>query len=273
MNDVDQVFQQFGINTSISMIIFTGALVAARVIPLIVFSPFLGGEVVPTEVKIGIGVTFSIVLFPAVAERISYVPASAIPFMLCFAKEVFIGISLAFVVSVVFDAARVAGNLVDVMSGAQMAQVMVPMFQQQATIYSTFKFMLTVTLFLTLNGHHWVINTLADSLILLPVDQFPRFSHGAWGFFELVARTFGDMLRIGMSLAAPGMIVSFMVDMAMGMINRVAPQVQVFFMSMSIKPLAAALVISVGVLQILERIHGEFEHMLKLLQDAVRMLT
>ena len=67
MNEVDQVFQQFGINTSISMIIFAGALVAARVIPLIVFSPFLGGEVVPTEVKIGIGVTFSIVLFPAVA--------------------------------------------------------------------------------------------------------------------------------------------------------------------------------------------------------------
>jgi len=273
MNDVDQIFQQFGINTSISMIIFAGALVAARVIPLIVFSPFLGGEVVPTEVKIGLGVMFSIVLFPAVSERISMVPANAIPFILCFAKEVFIGISLAFVVSVIFDAARVAGNLVDVMSGAQMAQVMVPAFQQQATLYATFKFMLTVTLFLTLNGHHWVIQTLGDSLILLPVDQFPRFSHGAWGFFELVARTFGDILRIGMSLAAPGMIAAFMVDMAMGMINRVAPQVQVFFMSMSIKPLAATLVISVGILQILERIQGEFEHMLKLLQDAVRLLT
>jgi flagellar biosynthetic protein FliR len=255
------------------MIIFTAALVAARVVPLVVFSPFLGGEVVPPDVKIGLGVLFSVILFPAVAERVTMVPASAIPFVLCFAKEVFIGISLAFVTSVIFDAARVAGNLVDVMSGAQMAQVMVPMFQQQATIYSTFKFLLTVTLFLTLNGHHWVIQTLGDSLVLLPVDQFPRFSHGLWGFFELVARTFGDILLIGMSLAAPGMIAAFMVDMAMGLINRVAPQVQVFFMAQSIKPLTATLVISVGILQILQRIDREFEHMLKLLQDAVRLLT
>lgn len=271
--EIDQVFAQFGFHTSISMVIFTAALVAARVVPVIVFSPFLGGEVVPAEVKIGVGVLLSIVLFPAVAERISSVPHTPLPYILTFAKEVFIGIALAFVVSMVFDAARIAGNLVDVMAGAQMAQVMVPMFQQQATLYATLKLMMTVTLFLTINGHHWVINTLGDSLILLPVDQFPSFSHGMWGFFETMMRNFADVMRLGIALSGPGLIAAFVTDLAMGMINRVAPQVQVFFIAMSIKPLAAALVMVVAIYAVLARIQGEFELMLKHLQDAVRLLV
>jgi len=271
--EIDQVFAQFGFHTSISMVIFTAALVAARVVPVIVFSPFLGGEVVPPEVKIGVGVLLSIVLFPAVAERVSYVPHTPLPYILTFAKEVFIGISLGFVVNMVFDAARVAGNMIDTMGGAQMAQVMVPMFQQQTTIYASLKLMLAVTLFLTINGHHWVIQTLGDSLVLLPVDQFPSFSHGIWGFFDTVMRTFGDMLSVGMSLAAPAIITSFITDLGLGMINRVAPQVQVFFISMSIKPLAVALVMMVSVYAILGRMQLEFELMLKHLQDAVRLLV
>ncbi len=271
--ELDQVFAQFGFHTSISMVIFTAALVAARVVPVIVFSPFLGGEVVPPDVKIGVGVLLSIVLFPAVSERVSYVPHTPLPYILTFAKEVFIGISLAFVVSMVFDAARVAGNMIDTMGGAQMAQVMVPMFQQQATIYASLKLMLAVTLFLTINGHHWVIQTLGDSLVLLPVDQFPSFTHGMWGFFETVMRNFADVMKVGIALAAPGMIAAFVTDVAMGMINRVAPQVQVFFMAMSIKPLAAALVMVVAIYAVLSRIQVEFELMIKHLQDAARLLV
>lgn len=272
-SQIDAVFAQLGFQTSLSMVIFTGALIAARIVPLIVFSPFLGGESIPNEVKIGLGVLLSVVLYPAVAERVSLTPTAAIPFIVTFAKEVFIGIALAFIVSLVFDAARIAGSLVDTMAGAQMAQVMVPMLGQQSTIYGTFKFMLAVTLFLTINGHHWVINALGDSLVLLPVDQFPAFSRGMWGFFDLLIRTFGDLIQIGIALAAPGMIAAFVTDIAMGAINRVAPQVQVFFMAMSIKPMAAALVTGVAILQILQRMGTEFEHMLRVLQDAIRLLA
>lgn len=270
---IEEVFQRLGFQTSMSVIIMTGALVAARVIPTIAFSPFLGGESVPTEVKIGLGLLLTMVLFPAVSERISEVPTGPLPFILTMAKEVFIGISLAFIISLVFDAARVAGNLVDVMTGAQQAQLQVPMIGQQGTIWSAFKLMLTVTLFLSMNGHHWVISILGDSLVLIPVDQFPRFSHGMWGFFEQLMRVFGDLMRLGVALAAPGILAAFVTDLAMGMINRVAPQVQVFFMAMSLKPIVAGLVMFVTIYEILARVGGEFSLMLKLLQDAVRLLV
>jgi len=270
---IEEVFARLGLQTSMSVLLMTGALVAARVIPTIAFSPWMGGESVPNEVKIGLGLMLTLVLFPAVSERISEVPTSALPFILTLAKEVFIGLSLAFVISLVFDAARVAGHMVDVMTGAQQAQMQVPMLGQQGSIWSGFKAMLTITLFLTLNGHHWVINTLADSLVLLPVDQFPRFSHGMWGFFELIMRVFGDLMKLGIALAAPGILAAFLVDLSMGMVNRVAPQVQVYFMAMSLKPIVGALVMFVTLYEILNRIGGEFTIMLRLMRDAVRLLV
>src|SRR5687768_7505597 len=104
-SQIEEVFRQVGFQTSISLIIMTASLVAARVIPVIAFSPFLGGESVPTEVKIGVGITLTVVLFPAVSERVSEMPVGALPYILTLAKEVFIGISIAFIVGMVFDAA------------------------------------------------------------------------------------------------------------------------------------------------------------------------
>lgn len=271
---IEQVFQQkLGIDTPVSLLLISGALVAARIIPAIAFSPFLGGESMPMEVKIGVGITLTLVLFPGVSERVAELPTGPLMLVLTLAKEVFIGICLAFVVSLVFDAVRVAGNLVDTMVGAQQAQLQVPMFQSQATLWSTFKVMLTVTLFLTMNGHHWVINILADSLLILPVDQFPRFGHGMWAFFETMIRVFADLLRLGLALSAPGMLAGFVTDLAMGMINRVAPQVQVFFVSMSIKPMVGALIIFITIYEIMSRVQREFQFMLETMQNAVRLLV
>jgi flagellar biosynthetic protein FliR len=258
--------------TNLSLLIFTMALLLARVLPLIILSPFLGGEVVPTEVRIGLGVLISLVLFPAVSERITSVPISALPYIALMLKELFIGVALAFIVSMVTDAARVAGTVVDTMSGASMAQVMVPQIQQQVSLFSSLKIQLTVVTFLTLNGHHLVIHALADSLHLVPLDEFPRFSYGSWPFFELLLRVFGDMFKIGLALAAPAALSTFLTDLSLGMINRVAPQVQVFFISMAVKPVVAVMMGFVALHLVLGRIVEESAGMLKLLRDAIQLL-
>src|SRR4051812_9126108 len=113
---LDDVLAQFGTKLNFSLVLFAVGLLMCRILPVLVLSPFLGGEVVPTEVKIGIGVTLSIVLFPVIAGRINSIPISAIPYVSLMLKELFLGVSLAFVVSLVFEAARVAGTMADTMS-------------------------------------------------------------------------------------------------------------------------------------------------------------
>src|ERR1043165_9729332 len=138
-NQIEQLLAEMGMRPPGPPTILGGALTPCRVLPLCIMSPFLGGDQIDPQIKVGVGVLLSIVIFPAIEPRLGELPINTFAFVLLIMKEVFIGTSLAFIVSFVFEAARIAGNLVDVMSGAQMAQVMAPMIQQQATIYATLK--------------------------------------------------------------------------------------------------------------------------------------
>jgi flagellar biosynthesis protein FliR len=270
---LDAIFNEAGLKWNLTLVILTTALLAARILPIIIFSPFLGGEILQTEVKLGLALGLAIVLFPAVSAQMQGIPLSTVPFIGLMLKEVFVGICLAFVVDMVFDAARSAGHLLDTAAGANMAQVMVPQIQQQATIFSVLQYQLAITFFLLLNGHHVVINALADSFVALPLDRYPALHTGTWPFFELITRVFGDMLTIAMALAAPGLLGTFLTDLALGMINRVAPQIQVFFISMSIKPAVAALMILLTAAITLDRLNLEFQHMLARLSETLRLLS
>jgi flagellar biosynthesis protein FliR len=270
---LDHFLTEIGLKTSVTLIILTAALLVARVLPVIILSPFLGGEVIPSEIKIGLGVTLAIVLFPAVADRVSHIPLGAIGFILLLLKEVFIGLCLSFVVSMVFEAVQIAGTVIDTLSGANMAQVMVPQIQQQVTLFASLKLQLSIVLFLTLNGHHLVLNAFADSLVALPIDAFPTFSHGTWRFFDLFLRIFGDLLKIGLALAAPAFFATFLTDLSLGMINKVAPQIQVYFIAMSIKPMVAVLMMFAVIHIVMSQVGVEFGKMLGLLQNVVRLMT
>jgi flagellar biosynthetic protein FliR len=271
--NIEDYFREAGVHTNITLIILTTALLVARILPVIIFSPFLGGEVIPPEIKIGIGVTLAIILFPAVADRVHLIPLHPVGFILVLLKEVFVGLCLSFVVSMVFEATQIAGTVIDTLSGANMAQVMVPQIQQQVTLFSSLQIQLAVVLFLTLNGHHRVIQAFADSLVALPLDALPAFSHGTWPFFDLLLRVFGDLLRIGLALAAPAFFATFLTDLSLGMVNKVAPQIQVYFIAMSIKPMVAVLMVFAVINLVMARMGNEFGRMLEKVQLLVQLLT
>ena len=270
--NVSDVIARLTQEANLSLIIFTVGLLLCRIMPVLVLSPFLGGEAMPGEIKMGVGVTLSLVLFPAVSARMGQIPTSALPFIGLMLKEIFIGVALATIVNVIFEAARVAGNIVDTMSGSNNTQLYVPQLGQQVSIFSSLKYQLAVVLFLTLNGHHLVIEALAESLSIVPLDQFPRFSAGTWTFFDLMIRSFADLLKVSLALAAPPMLAAFMTDLALGAVNRLAPQIQVFFIAMAIKPLVGVVIVFMSLGLIMGRLQVEFAGMLALLREAVRLL-
>lgn len=271
MNAADALTQMQE-QTDLTVVIISMALLVSRILPVLIFSPFLGGETIPAELKIGLGIMLGIVMFPTIESHISQIPTGSIMVILLFLKEVFVGIALAFIVSLVFTAAEIAGTLVDTFSGTTMAQLMVPQLQQQVSLYSNLQINLSVVLFITLNGHHVVIEALSDSFLVVPLEGFPQFSMGVWPFFSLVIDVFGELFRIALTLSAPALLVSLLCDLGLGMINRVAPQIQVYFISMSIKPLAAALVMLSAIHVIVGRFETEFRVMTRYLSQALRLL-
>lgn len=271
--DFADALAEFGLKVNVSLVILTVALLMARILPVIILSPFLGGDVLPTEVKIGLGVLLSIVLFPFVSSQVTSIPTTALPFIMVLLKELFIGVCLSFIVNMVFEAARVAGTIADTLGGTAMAQLHVPQIQQQVSIFGTLKLQFTVVLFLTLNGHHVVINALADSLNSIPLDRFPAFSGGVWPFFDLMIRVSADLFLVGIALAAPVLLATFLTDLSLGMINKVAPQIQVFFISMAVKPMVAVLMVLVALHLMSSRLVREFESMFVIMKEALANLA
>ncbi|HEY3446823.1 MAG TPA: flagellar biosynthetic protein FliR [Myxococcales bacterium] len=268
---MEDILKELGITANFSQVLLIWALLMGRVLPLILLAPFIGGEVVPSQVKLGVGIAFTILLYPFVAD--TAIPQGSVAFVLLLLKEVFIGTTIAYLASFAFDAARSAGTFVDTVSGANMATVFVPQIQQQATLYADFKFQLTIVIFLGLNGHHVVLQSLFLSFQSIPLNGWPHFSHGFWPLFQMVIRMTADMLIVAVALAAPATIATFLTDLSLGLINRVVPQIQVFFISMSVKPLIVAVVTLTALTVLYERFLSIFHAMLKHVQDAVFLFS
>ncbi len=273
LNDViAQAKEAMGLKLDFTLVLMGFALLLARLLPTFILTPMIGGDTTPTEVKLGLGVVLGLVLFPTIEPSLRNIPTGPITFMGLLMKELFIGFTISFIVSIVFDAAQVAGQLMDNMSGTNQAQIMVPSIQQQVSLYASLKLQLFITLFLTLNGHHIVIEALADSFTVVPLEAYPRFTNGFWPFFDLTIRVFADMMRISMALAAPVLLATFLTDLALGMINRVAPQVQVFFVAMQIKPAVSVLIVFVSIHLIMTRVTKEYGVMFDWVRKAILLL-
>jgi flagellar biosynthetic protein FliR len=265
-----ELLREFGLKVNLTLVILTMGLMLCRILPIIFMSSFLGGEAVPNDVRMGLGVVLAVILFPAVASQMAHIPTSALPFILLLLKELFVGFTLSFV-GVGFEIFQAAGGMGDLFAGTSMAQVYVPQIQERTTIFSSLKLQLAIAFFLTLNGHHVVIQAIGDSFLTVPLDRLPPMTGGVWPIFESAIRTFADVLALGLAIAAPIMLATFLTDLSLGMINKVAPQIQVYFIAMSIKPLVAVLMLFAVVHLLLGRMQDLFVGMLVSLHNAIRM--
>jgi flagellar biosynthetic protein FliR len=247
------------------------ALVMGRVLPLTLIAPFLGGELVQSEVKIGVGITLGMILFPLVGSGVP-VPPMAFPFITLLLKEVAIGGAVAFISSLVFEACRAAGTLVDTMSGSNLATALVPQIQQQASLFADLQFQLAVVMFLTLNGHHVVITALADSFRVVPINAYPQLSQGGWPLVQMLLTSTAQLMLMAVALAAPPALAIFLADVTFGLINRVAPQIQVFFLSMSVKPVIAVFITLTSLTVAMDVMGQDFGRLVADVDQAVGLL-
>src|SRR4051812_21343737 len=99
-----QVKHEMGIKYEFTVILLGFALLLARVLPVFILTPMIGGDTTPTEVKLGLGVLIGMVCFPGIEPSLGLIPLGPISFIAVLVKELFIGFSISFIVGIVFDA-------------------------------------------------------------------------------------------------------------------------------------------------------------------------
>jgi type III secretion protein T len=185
-------------------------------------------------------------------------------------KEVFIGVAIGFCFGIVFWAVAAVGSVIDTQVGMSMAQVFDPIQGHQVTLHGEFLSQLATWLFMASGAFLVFLDLLMGSYVLWPVaSYFPDLPAVGMNLF---VGQFDYMMTTVLVMAAPVMVVMLIIDLSFGLVNRYAPQLNVFALTMPIKAwLATALILllmGVYVEILLERL-GSNRYLLGLLRHAL----
>ncbi|MEN9654466.1 MAG: type secretion integral inner membrane protein, partial [Chlamydiota bacterium] len=153
------------------------------------------------------------------------------------AKELLIGSILGFIASIPFLIAQNAGSLVDHQRGASSLQVTDPTTQTQTGAIGILYNYALIAIFFALDGPFLFLNGLAESYIIIPVDGWinPNLMNAKSSIWEPIFKMLQRIMDLSIQLSAPALIGVLLSDMFLGIANRLAPQVQIVFLGMSLK--------------------------------------
>lgn len=193
-----------------------------RVLALISTAPVLSERSISNRVKIGLALLITLVIAPTL-------PATQVPifspqgFWLAL-QQILIGIALGFTMQFAFAAVRTAGEIIGLQMGLSFATFFDPASHLNMPVLARLLDMLAMLLFLTFNGHLWLISILADTFHTLPLSGEPLNSNA----FMALARAGGLIFINGLMLALPLVTLLLTLNLALGLLNRMSPQLSVF---------------------------------------------
>lgn len=218
-------------------------LVLARVTGFILTCPLFAQRFFPSLAKAALAVGLAGALYPAAAASAGDLPAGPLGFTLELAEETAVGLGLGVFTGFVFQALRVAGQIIGFQIGFAMAEVVDPTFGAQTSIIAEFLYMLGLVFFFCIDGHHSLILALERSFHFIPPGEAVFSGTAA----EVVARGFQGMFVAGLRLAGPVIAVVLITDLALGLLVRLVPQINVFMLGFPLKIMAGIFTLAVTV--------------------------
>jgi len=252
--EVFKKLYQFSPYSSLSLFI----LALFRLGPIVSLAPFLGAKM-PATTKMGLLIALTFIFLPHIAlTSQTTVPYNG-TFILLAIKEVFIGLVLAFLINVPFQFAQTAGSLVDFLRGASSLQVSDPFSQTQTSSIGNLYNYVLIALFYSLGGALYFFNSLMVSYNIIPVDAWinPLFFRPNDPFWATIMALATKVLALSIQLCAPSLLAILMTEVFLGIANRLAPQVQIAFLGMSLKSLFGLALLCMGWLFILQQVEKQ----------------
>jgi type III secretory pathway component EscT len=241
MSDTDTYLTFFSKLTDFAPITALGLFILGmmRIAPVISMAPFFGSKT-PAPVKMGLLIVLTVIFLPQMAMTSKTLVGFNTTFIFLCAKELFIGFILALFVSIPFYMAESAGVVIDFQRGASALQVQNPFMQTQSSDIGILYNFVLIVIFYQIDGPFYFFSALFDSYTIVPADgwipvHFFTFNHPFW---ETVWGCVNRVVAVGLQLAAPSILAILMTEMFLGIANRLAPQVQIAFLGMSLKSLA-----------------------------------
>jgi flagellar biosynthetic protein FliR len=211
----------------------------ARVMAIFSALPVFQGKQIPPQVKVGIGFTTALLLFPLMAPYTPPLTLTVFEFALIIVNEVLIGMLLGLAARLVFTSISFAYTVIGYQMGFAAANIFDPQTTQQLSLMSQFANVIAILIFLSLDIHHLFFHIMVDSYRIFPPGMI-NFSGDA---VPLVLEMTAQMFVLAVQISAPVLALLLISNMVLGLLSRVFPQLNVFMLSFPINIGLALLII------------------------------
>lgn len=214
-------------------------LTLARVSTMVMLLPGIGEQNLPSRVRISIALLLTAILVPE-HEKAYAVDLTAIgPVLLMLFQEIIIGAVLGLTARLAISALQVAGTVVAQQMGLGFITAVDPTQNEQGALVGNFLTVLGITLVFATNMHHLVIAAVNDSYNIFRPGEMPLTGDVAQHITQVIAAAF----RIGVQLAAPFLVFGLLFNLGLGVLSRLMPQMQVFFIGLPLSILLGLLLL------------------------------
>lgn len=219
-----------------------GALLFARLGAVLMVAPVWGEQAVPATMRLALAVLVTATLAPSLAGNAPAPPDNVIAALPLIISEILVGLMLGFGARLMMSALQVAGATAGIASGLGFAQQIDPVASQPAAVFSGFFSLLGLVLIMSVGLHRVMIEAASDSYAIFPPGGLPPIGDATQFIIDAVANSF----RLGIQIAAPVLIFSLIFNIALGLVSRLIPQVQVFMTALPLSVTLGLAVIALG---------------------------
>ena len=212
-------------------------LVLIRCTGFVFAAPLFGHHALPTLLKFGLAACLTVALVPPAGAT-----AGTLPLLLAVPLELLIGVSLGYILSMGFAAVELAGRVISIQLGLSLANVFSPTEEEQSTAIDPLFSVMAGLLFLAMGLHLALVQVLAHSFMSYPVG-------GGWpaDLSATGVQTIALAIELGVRVALPMALVLLLVELAVALLARAIPQINVFIFGLPLKLLVGVAVLSVAI--------------------------
>jgi flagellar biosynthetic protein FliR len=224
---------------ALSGIVLTYLLVFARVGSMVMLLPAIGEMGVPSRVRLVLALAISFALTPQVQSSYpAVIPESTMALVIMVIQEVTAGVLVGSMARIIMSSLQVAGYLIATQTGLAYAQTLDPTQNTQGAVLGNFMTLLGVTMIFLTNLHHMAIGAIAGSYRMLP----PGGHLPTGDMAQLVIQLTSSSFALGFQLAAPFLVFGFALYAGLGVLAKLMPQMQIFFVAVPLNIMCGFLI-------------------------------
>lgn len=216
-------------------------LVFARVATFFVTMPIFSYRTIPAAHRIGLSFFLAWIMYYTIDTPVFEIDGS---YFLLIIKEVLVGLLTGFVAFMILSAVQIAGGFIDFQMGFAIANVIDPQTGVQSPLMGQYLYTISLLFLLGANGHHLLLDGIFYSYQFIPIDQV-GIPFGDENMLKFVVKAFNQAFIIAFQMSIPVVGSLFLVDVALGIIARTVPQLNIFVVGMPVKIIVSFIVLMI----------------------------